>query len=724
VVASDSTEGPPMKFAAFHASTSAAAQALAPSSETSKLPKRRERNASSSSSSSNSSVGDEGGAAESAATSQHLYLEPVERAAIAEERRRLLLGLFDDSDNADDEGNADEGNAEPQEASLANQSLPQQTGESKVSSTPTNARVRSSDDGKEEEDSCKEEELSGECHSRSRTQRTPAPRKLTVVESHALLREVSPRYGDLVDRHYDFALSGPQAPSASALKRQKQQASQGGGFLPGWNKKGMGEERGGGADGKGRWVAGLRAETTWSNPLAAPLPHAPGMTLYCLHGSGVPTDRAFTLTGSPDYSQTTKDNSPPQSTPPAAENVSGAADSTAASGGSDSAIDPAVTGATTTAGATTTSAAPLQQQPQPRQVRHQDGLPFVVDESATDAAHGVSGGVRLADGDGTLTSLALGFPCARLWKDSRYNPGEAAVVLREYKHLNAESFESLRDPKAFYSDVKLGSAALHERKDNERGINDDSSSSSSRSDGGQEVSPESGDGQGKLETAPDPESAEAFRGLRVGRARLSSCGAAPVVEGAEKLLSPQCLSVDLNGDGVWDAHVWDLDGDGQPDSLDFDGDGTPDVQFLPQAGELDTILQGAAAAAAASTDSLHGRNSEPGGEQGAGGGAGDIGTGLDDYFKAALALLREADLGAFGRGLGLASDHVNILGNNALISDLLRIATGTKTQDGGAAALNLAPGGGKADEESPVKQPLLPDKIHSRVLEMASKVAL
>jgi len=251
VVASDSTEGPPMKFAAFHASTSAAAQALAPSSETSKLPKRRERNASSSSSSSssNSSVGDEGGAAESAATSQHLYLEPVERAAIAEERRRLLLGLFDDSDNADDEGNAEEGNTEPQEASLANQSLPQQTGESKVSSTPTNARVRSSDDGKEEEDSCKEEELSGECHSRSRTQRTPpSPRKLTVVESHALLREVSPRYGDLVDRHYDFALSGPQAPSASALKRQKQQASQGGGFLPGWNKKGMGEERGGGGD--------------------------------------------------------------------------------------------------------------------------------------------------------------------------------------------------------------------------------------------------------------------------------------------------------------------------------------------------------------------------------------------------------------------------------------------------------------------------------------------
>jgi hypothetical protein len=215
------------------------------------------------------------------------------------------------------------------------------------------------------------------------------------------------------------------------------------------------------------------------------------------------------------------------------------------------------------------------------------------------------------------------------------------------------------------------------------------------------------------------------------RALLSSCGAAPVVEGLELRdggvamgFSPQCLSVDLNGDGEWDAHVWDMDGDGQPDTLDFDGDGTPDYQFPPPQ---------VSSSASPPHDSARreGHEGTEGQRDVSGGGGG--GSGLDGYFEAALALLREADLGAFGRGLGLASDHVNILGNNAVISDVLRIATGTKRQEWGASGGQTPQEGGDSasgdsrrrnTEKAQWAGPLLPDKIHSKVIQMSSKVPL
>jgi len=37
--------------------------------------------------------------------------------------------------------------------------------------------------------------------------------------------------------------------------------------------------------------------------------------------------------------------------------------------------------------------------------------------------------VRLVEGDGTITNLALALPCAKIWKDPVYNPGGAKVFL-------------------------------------------------------------------------------------------------------------------------------------------------------------------------------------------------------------------------------------------------------------------------------------------------------
>ena len=157
---------------------------------------------------------------------------------------------------------------------------------------------------------------------------------LTVDEAHALLRETAPTYGALVDAHYDYDFAdGFEDPTAQ------------------WASAGHDDPR------------------KWANPLAVPLPVAPNLAIYCLHGIGVPTDRSYHLTSNEKYGSS----------------------------------------------------------------GHQT-LPFKINATAADAPSGLESGVQLVDGDGTLTTLALGFPCAKLWASSRFNPGGTSIVLREYEH--------------------------------------------------------------------------------------------------------------------------------------------------------------------------------------------------------------------------------------------------------------------------------------------------
>lgn len=62
-------------------------------------------------------------------------------------------------------------------------------------------------------------------------------------------------------------------------------------------------------------------------------------------------------------------------------------------------------------------------------------LPFVLNASAHDAASGLEQGVQLADGDGTVPLLSLGYMCARGWRrGGALNPSNASAAVREYRH--------------------------------------------------------------------------------------------------------------------------------------------------------------------------------------------------------------------------------------------------------------------------------------------------
>jgi len=111
-----------------------------------------------------------------------------------------------------------------------------------------------------------------------------------------------------------------------------------------------------------------------------------------------------------------------------------------------------------------------------------------------------------------------------------------------------------------------------------------------------------------------------------------------------------------------DVHLWDTTGDGVPDTYDSNGDGSPDA--LPPTA----LFQPTHAAASNNNASSSSGNNSSGSTNGRG------------YWSELAEQLREADYGAFGRGLGLAADHVNILGNNALVLDVLLIAVGAAHQ--------------------------------------------
>ncbi|PWN51913.1 LACT-domain-containing protein, partial [Violaceomyces palustris] len=122
--------------------------------------------------------------------------------------------------------------------------------------------------------------------------------------------------------------------------------------------------------------------TKWSNPLEAPLPHAPSMKIYCIYGHGKPTERSYWYQQGP-YEQDDRlmDGKYPQCTD--CENV--------------------------------THVKPLD---------FPTGRTSWIDSTIhkEDAVPKVRAGCKMGEGDGTVSLLSLGAMCAQGWKLDRYNP--------------------------------------------------------------------------------------------------------------------------------------------------------------------------------------------------------------------------------------------------------------------------------------------------------------
>lgn len=57
-----------------------------------------------------------------------------------------------------------------------------------------------------------------------------------------------------------------------------------------------------------------------------------------------------------------------------------------------------------------------------------------IDKSVNDPSRNVSDGVRMGEGDGTVTLLSLGYHCSHLWRHKTHNPAQIQVTARELLH--------------------------------------------------------------------------------------------------------------------------------------------------------------------------------------------------------------------------------------------------------------------------------------------------
>lgn len=229
----------------------------------------------------------------------------------------------------------------------------------------------------------------------------------------------------------------------------------------------------------------------------------------------------------------------------------------------------------------------------------------------------------------------LCFPVARVRSHARPHsltrPNQ--VVLREYKHRNLDSLETLAGLWSTYNQGPLPATM------DQLGAN------------------------GAQKDATRDEAAAAAtataEGAGAASSALSLCSASPGApagadSGARAVDDPACFSVDVDGDG-----------DGRPDAL-------------PRTARVAPAGSGGGDSSGTSGGSTTGSGSTSGSSTGSSNGS--SGNGSGGYWSEVAQQLRDADYGAFGRGLGLAADHVNILGHNALVLDVLRIAVGAAHQ--------------------------------------------
>lgn len=191
------------------------------------------------------------------------------------------------------------------------------------------------------------------------------------------------------------------------------------------------------------------------DPLRCPLPHAPSMRLYCIYGTGKPTERAYS------YTKNVKSPTTPAKAAKAAKAATAASEDEEATNDS---LSPEKAAASASAAAqaaeelridtdASEDARDVEESAVEDDEREDGGERGQGEEAAaarpppahsSRALGSLESGVRVSDGDGTVPLISLGALCARHWRSdprdptkrglSRLNPSNLSIVTREAKH--------------------------------------------------------------------------------------------------------------------------------------------------------------------------------------------------------------------------------------------------------------------------------------------------
>ncbi|KAF9075627.1 LACT-domain-containing protein [Rhodocollybia butyracea] len=169
--------------------------------------------------------------------------------------------------------------------------------------------------------------------------------------------------------------------------------------------------------------------TKWTNPLEVRLPNAPSMKMFCVYGHGKETERSYWYTqGEYEYDDTSADSAAPLCTDP------------------DSSSGQPCSGVTMR----TPLDMPLKRK-------------SWIDAEYTDEGSNprIRNGVKLGEGDGTVSLISLGAMCVEGWKRQRWNPARINVTVVELPHRPVPSLPRGGANTSEHIDI-LGSTALNE----------------------------------------------------------------------------------------------------------------------------------------------------------------------------------------------------------------------------------------------------------------------